>query len=291
VKRVIESSAGCSSARHSRPLPAGACDAHVHVFGPIERYPIAAHRPAERSYAPPELGVDDYLRDPAHRGLERLVLVQPNAYGSDHRCLLDALRNLGRRARGVVVVPVSTGTGVLRSMHAAGVRGARFHEFDAATLDALPAFAGSLQDLGWHIEMYLPLQQIAHHAPLLCNLPCPVVFDHFGGLRTDEVAGRRAFDSLVRLLVEGPGWLKLSAPYRATHADSSFDDLAPYVDALLRIAPHRLLWGSDWPHLRVAPLLPRADALLDVLGTWVKSQAQWDALLRDNPARLYGFAR
>ncbi len=78
-------------------VPPGACDCHVHVFGPAARYPLAP----DRAYTPPEASLEDLLRTEEKLGMQRMVLVQPSVYGADNSCMLDALKALGSRARGV----------------------------------------------------------------------------------------------------------------------------------------------------------------------------------------------
>src|SRR3546814_17807703 len=51
--------------------------------------------------------------------------VQPSAYGSDNRCMLDAMKHLGESVRGVVVIDKATSPAELASMYASGVRGVR----------------------------------------------------------------------------------------------------------------------------------------------------------------------
>src|SRR5438045_1779838 len=103
-------------------VPHGACDTHIHIYGPRDRYPVAATSP----FAPPLATVADYRRDVmAPLGIDRVVLVQPAAYGADNRCLIDALRELGGCARGVATVLPNITDRELDALNEAGVRGAR----------------------------------------------------------------------------------------------------------------------------------------------------------------------
>ena len=52
-------------------LPPLACDCHIHVFGPFDRYPLAA----ERKYTPAEARLGDYLKVAHALGTGRVVLV------------------------------------------------------------------------------------------------------------------------------------------------------------------------------------------------------------------------
>lgn len=274
-----------------RALPAGACDTHAHVFGPVDRYPWSQdphYRPADRFYVPPLAPVDDYLVHLDALGLELAVLVQPNVYGTDLRCLLDALVRLGPRARGVGVVEPTLSAGDLRKLHDAGLRGLRFHAIPTEDFDALEGFARRLAPLGWFIEIYAPLTWIAQHAARLATFPCPLVFDHFGGLAAGASPACE-FDALVRLVAEGPAWVKLSGPFRATRSALPYRELAPCARALADAAPDRLLWGSDWPYARVPAPVPSGGDLLDALAEWLPDETLQHAVLVGNPRMLFGF--
>ena len=80
--------------------PDGACDCHMHIFGPAERYPWS---PA-RGYTPPDALLGDYRRLQVRLGLERTVVVQPSVYGTDNACTRDAVVALGAEGRGVAVL-------------------------------------------------------------------------------------------------------------------------------------------------------------------------------------------
>jgi len=68
--------------------PPGACDTHLHIYGPFDRYPLVA----ERNYDPdPHSTLEDYLRVHRALGLERAVIVTGSGNGSNNRITLDAL--------------------------------------------------------------------------------------------------------------------------------------------------------------------------------------------------------
>src|ERR1700752_1975146 len=104
-------------------LPAGAVDAHCHVFGPGAVFPFAPERKYTPCDAPKEKlwALRDFL------GFERNVIVQATCHGSDNRAVVDALQSSGDRARGVVTVRESITDAELRALDAAGVRGVRFN--------------------------------------------------------------------------------------------------------------------------------------------------------------------
>src|SRR5260221_13378374 len=73
------------------------CDTHIHFYD--DKYRTLPGTPS-----PAAASVTDYRRVMQWLGIERVVVVQPNAYGDDNRCTMDAVRELGANARAVVVV-------------------------------------------------------------------------------------------------------------------------------------------------------------------------------------------
>ena len=96
-------------------IPAGACDCHTHIFDP-RQFPFVA----TRVYTPESASVDEMRT--LHRALhmDRVVIVQPSVYGTNNACTLDAVRQLGSRARAVAVVDDTVSASELDAMHAAG---------------------------------------------------------------------------------------------------------------------------------------------------------------------------
>src|SRR5690242_18213087 len=107
--------------------PPLSCDAHFHVFGPIERYPVGGVNEKLR-YAPPLAPLPDYLALAQLMGFERFVFVQPSAYGRDNSCMLDAMGEVGTaRCRGIVDVDDNAPDALLAEMNTLGVRGVRIN--------------------------------------------------------------------------------------------------------------------------------------------------------------------
>ena len=71
-----------------RALPAGACDAHCHVFGPAARFPVAS----SSTYVPVEAPKETWFGRYRHLGVTRAVVVQVSCHGTDNTAMLDALR-------------------------------------------------------------------------------------------------------------------------------------------------------------------------------------------------------
>jgi 2-pyrone-4,6-dicarboxylate lactonase len=268
--------------------PAGACDAHCHVFGPADRFPFAP----DRAYTPPDAGVDDLAGLHTRLGLDRAVIVQASCHGSDHAALLDALRRGGGRYAGVAMIDQATTDAELDELHEAGVRGTRVnfvaHLGGAPDARALERIVARAADRGWHLDLHLDAADIARYAALLVLLPCPYIIDHMG--RVDATAGldQEPFRALLGLLHQDDRcWVKLSGAERIT-ADGPppYDDVVPFAETLIAAAPDRMLWGTDWPHPNVRDVPDDGD-LLDLVAAFAPDETVRHRVLVDNPARLY----
>jgi predicted TIM-barrel fold metal-dependent hydrolase len=269
------------------PAVAEGWDCHAHLFGPYDRFPLAP----ERSYTPPEAIEPQYLALLARLGLSHGVLVHPSAYGDDHSLLLHALSSQPA-LRGVVVVRPGSPL-ALEGLHARGVRGARFsHRSGAganfagsASLDDLRALAPALADAGLHAELWTDCKVLPDIASAIQALPVPVVFDHMGGFDVEAGIDDPGFRALCGLLATGQVWVKLCA-YRNLLSAPDWEAGRPFQQALMHANPERLLWGSDWPHLRVTPV-PDAVRLLALFKDWAGDEAVARQVLVANPEALY----
>jgi predicted TIM-barrel fold metal-dependent hydrolase len=283
-------------------VPKGACDCHVHVFGPPERFPWAP----ERTYTPGAAPVAALLTLQEALRLDRVVVVQPTPYGSDNACLLDALAQLGRRARGVIVAGPMVRESDLRRMHEMGVRGVRVNLETRGLRDPLAAraqleeAAGLAALLGWHVEIYTNLSVIGALAEVLLSFPATIVIDHFGRAEAPRGIHQEGFDVLRQLLRTGRFYVKLSAPYYISQLPD-YEDVDAIARALIVANPERVVWGTNWPHPggrsgperrpdRLEPFRPEDDgAALNRLARWAGDGTQLHRILVENPARLYGF--
>ncbi|HSI59138.1 MAG TPA: amidohydrolase family protein [Ideonella sp.] len=262
-------------------------DCHAHLFGPYGRFPLAA----ERSYTPPEAVAAQYLAMLAKLGLDHGVLVHPSAYGDDFSLLFDALA-AHPALRGVIVCRPGTQP-TLKGLRDKRVRAARFsHRSGAganfagsASFDDLLALAPGLAEAGLHAELWTDCQSLPDIAPRLQGLPIPVVIDHMGGFDLAAGIDEPGFRCLLALLEGGRAWVKLCA-YRNLLGAADFELGRPFHQAMLQANPGQLLWGSDWPHLRVTPV-PDTAQLLAVFKRWTASDALVSRILVDNPQALY----
>ena len=260
----------------------------MHVFGPAERHPLTS----VRSYTPHLLTLDDYRSVMAALGIDRAVLVQPSVYGMDNSLLLDALRQMPERLRGVVVVPPEIGDRDLHALHAAGVRGVRVNRRNPGglALEDVERLACRIAPLGWHIQLQVELPTAPDLAGLAVRCPVPLVIDHFGFLDPRAGPEDATFNTLLRLLEGGQFWLKLSAPYRIGAGVHPYADLRRFVTALFAHRPDRLLWATDWPHTELWDNMPDDFELIEAQSFREMPALQRTQVLVDNPAHLYGFA-
>ena len=274
--------------RPARPLPPLACDSHMHIFDP--RFAPSPHW----KRTPPDAPVAAYRRLQQRLGTQRTVVVTPSTYGTDNACTLDALDQLGDGARGVAVVAQDVGDAKLDRLHARRVRGLRVNfvtpqSWGETTPQMLATLARKAARLPlWHIQVFMHPEQIVALESVLAALPVPLVIDHLGRIDPDGGPSADGYGALRRLLDGGNTWVKLSGAYMRSTAPAYADTLV-LAQALVRAAPERLVWGSDWPHTTAAPGTVNDADLVDLLRAWAGSDAAMDRILVDNPARLYGF--
>ena len=273
--------------RPALAVPPGACDCHVHVFGPRDRFPLAA----DLAYTPAVAPVEAYVAVRQRLDIERTVVIQPSAYGSDNACTLEAVAQLLPNARGIAVVGPAIPDAGLEQLHNAGIRGLRFSLVvkNAMRPEHLEAMAERIKSFGWHIQFRSTHRDLPELESHLQRLPVDVCLDHLGGIPPDVPLTHPAWRSLLRMLRRGRCWVKLSAPYQLSQMPGpGYADYAPQVRALVEAAPQRLLWGTNWPHPLVETKPDDTD-LLDSLGEWIVEESLRRAILVENPALLYGF--
>ena len=226
-------------------------------------------------------------------GVERHVVVQPSTYGTDNRCLLDALAQFGQSARGIATVPVSVTDGELAGLHEMGVRGLRFNleYLVGVTVSMMEPLSKRIAPLGWHIQVNATAAQLLAHRHLLANLSSPLVIDHMGQIPQPGGAEHAAFRMVEALLTNGRTWVKLSGPYLVSRSGAPvYADAGMVALRFAQLAADRMLWGSDWPHpTQAADNKPDAARLLDDLTLWIPDESTRHRILVENPARLYGF--
>lgn len=277
-----------------RPLfeiPAHACDCHAHICGPAALYPYMERR----LYTPPDALLPDYAELLGELGIERAVFVQPSIYGTDNAAMLDAMRAAPFPCRGIAVLEPTVSESAFADLHEAGIRGVRFNLVDVTDpsaslpLNDLRRFAEKIAPLGWHVELQIHIDDHADLDASFAGFPVDIVIGHMGYPRAGAVADTAGFRALLPLMRGGHCWVKLSGPYRVSPAKPPYDDILSFAKALIAVAPHRLVWGSDWPHTNIGVPAPHDADLLNLLASWVPDEKTRHRILVDNPAALYGF--
>jgi 2-pyrone-4,6-dicarboxylate lactonase len=270
--------------------PPGACDAHCHIFGPADRFPYSP----DRTYTPPDAGYRDFLALQERLGLSRAVFVQASCHGTDNRAMADAIRRGNGRFAGVAMIDADTPERQIADLHAIGVRGIRFNFVAHLGSTPEPGTFWTLVDRvaarGWHIVLHFDAKDIPLRLDLLERMPTAYVIDHMARVDASDGLGQEPFQALLALMRDERCWVKLSGAERLTAGGTPpYDDVVPYAQALIDVAPHRVLWGTDWPHPNVRSM-PDDGALVDLLARYAPDQAVRHRILVDNPARLYPFA-
>lgn len=279
---------------HSNPStpgfapPAGAVDAHCHVFGPAEEFPFSA----KAKYLPEDASPDLLFALRDKLGFTRNVIVQASCHGTDNAATLNAIARSGGMARGVAVVDPDITYEQLEALHEGGIRGVRFNFLkrlvDNAPKDKFLAVAKRIQALGWHVVIYFEAELLKELRPFIDAIPVPVVIDHMG--RPDVTQGPDGADMLAlrKLLDEREDIsVKTTCPDRLDAAGVPWDAFSQAVAPLVADYPDRCLWGTDWPHPNMQDAIPDDGKLVDMIPRIAVTAALQQKLLVDNPMRLY----
>jgi len=269
--------------------PAGAVDAHCHVFGPGSLFPYAP----ERKYTPCDASREQLVALRKHLGFARNVVVQATCHGADNRALVDALEHSNGTMRGVAGVKPDVSDAELDALHAAGVRGVRFN-FVKRLVDALPReplkeIARRIQRRGWHIVIYFEAQELPELYEFLAALPTTVVVDHIGRPDVRQPVDGPQFGLFLQLMREHENfWAKVTCPERLSQSGPpEYRDVVPFGRRLVEEFSDRVLWGTDWPHPNMKSHMPDDGRLVDFIPKIAATRELQQQLLVTNPMRLY----
>jgi 2-pyrone-4,6-dicarboxylate lactonase len=269
-------------------LPAGACDAHFHVFGPRNKFAYAKDAPyVPEVDAPKDVLIDRHM----FLGIERGVVVQSAAHGLDNSAAADLLAEKKESYVGVALVPVNADMSLLKKLHEQGFRGARFnylqHLGGGPAMPELMKLASKLAVLNWHLQLHVESSMIVKMTPELKLSPVPVVIDHMGRVDASRGLDQPGFRHLLKLMEDKRFWVKVSGLERASRQGSPYADAVPFARKLVAEFGDRVIWGSDWPHPNLDSI-PDDGVLVDLIAEFA-NEAQRQALLVDNPMKLYKF--
>ena len=265
-------------------------DCHCHVLDPARfaYAPDVAYRPAGQEQG----GIDAYLQVMQAYGIRRALIVGPNSgYGTDNRCLLDALAREPQALRGIAFVGLDTGTDELLRLKAAGVVGLALNATVLGVdhcLRAAPLLARA-RGLGLLLSLQVEHDQLVALRPMIEDSGIRVLVDHGG--RPDPARGveQPGFQALLAMAANGRTAVKLSGWQKFSRERAPWPDTRPFFDALVgAFTLDACLWASDWPFLRaperldVGPLLRLVEHLLPDAGD--RRRLFWDT-----PNRWLGF--
>jgi D-galactarolactone isomerase len=268
-------------------MPAGACDTHMHIYD--TSVPNLAGGPPLPGHFP----VPQYRAVQQRLGLARVIVVQPNAYQDDNSVTLDAIKALAPGAKGVGVVKAGVSDAEIERLTRGGIVAQRIFQlpWGAVGFDKMDEIIARVHPFGWHANIQLDGRELPKFEAQIKRLPGKFVIDHVGKYLEPVAPDHDAFKSLLRLLDTGRCWVKLSAPYEVSKTGApQYDDVGRLARALVKHAPERMLWASNWPHPSAPKNAMPDDAdLLDLLLEWAPDDATRRKILVDNPAALYGF--
>ena len=266
--------------------PRGACDTHMHFYD--EKRPGAPG-----TFLPGTFTVKDYRALQKQLGLERVVVVQANAYRDDNSVAVDAMRELGRSAKGVAVVKPTVSEAELDKLTKAGMCAVRIMTVHNGMLgfDVMDAVMARVHRFGWHANIQLDGRELPKYEAQIKRLPGKFVIDHTGKFLEPVAPDHAAFRSLLNLVDTGRCWVKLSAPYETSKTGApKYEDVSRLAKALVKHAPERMMWASNWPHPSARKPQPPDDAdLLDLVLDWAPDDKTRKRILADNPSEFYGF--
>jgi 2-pyrone-4,6-dicarboxylate lactonase len=268
--------------------PAGAVDAHVHVFGPEARFPFSAKAKYLPQDATPEMLFA--LRD--RLGFSRNVIVQASCHGTDNSATLNGIAESNGTARGVAVVSGDIDDAGLQRLHDGGIRGVRFNFLkrlvDDAPKDQFFEISRRVARLGWHVVIYFEAELLEELMPFMAAIPTIIVVDHLGRPDISQGPNGKDITAFRRLLDEYPRiWTKVSGAERLSVQGPPYDDFVEVVRPIVEDYPDRVLWGTDWPHPNMEDNIPDDGKLVDVVPRLAPTAELQRKLLIDNPDRLY----
>ena len=267
------------------PTPPNACDTHMHIYEPGYQLRAEASHPSQ----PGTLA--HYREVQKQLGLTRTVIVAPSGYGADNTCTLEAMAKLGSSARGVAIVDPAAPDAEIDRLTKGGMRGIRYHmRGGVLTWDTMPRMAARVAAFGWHVQLQCESRELSEHEAIITRLPCDLVIDHMGRFDAATPADDKDWRLLMKLLATGRCWIKLSGPYYGSKSGPPlYADKARIAKELIKAAPERMVWASNWPHPSYKKNFPDEGKLLDTLAEWTQDEALRKKILVTNPAKLYGF--
>jgi 2-pyrone-4,6-dicarboxylate lactonase len=264
-------------------LPPGGCDTHFHIFGPQNRFPLSPGRRLEVE----DCTIDDLIAMHDALGITRGLIVQSFQHGFSYEYMVHALGRDPKRFRGCMIPAPDITDRELKMLADAGVVATRFGFKSAKSIDRRMLDRYSSFGLQPHYLVHGE-PEIAAWGKQILATPGRFVIEHMGYPQVERGLDDPCFRFTLECLDTGRCWVKLS-PRCSAQPVIPFDDVLPFVHALVRRAPERLLWGSDWPHPNCFNPMPNDADLLDLMLDWAPDETARRRIMIDNPSELFGF--
>lgn len=265
-------------------LPPQTVDAHMHIYA--ER----GHS-KDAPFKVPRATVGDYQTIMRKLGIENVVLVQSMLYGNDNSVMLSGLRYLGQRARGIAVVNLNAPEALLDDLGMQGVIGLRAFMLPGGIYqwEDLPHLGQRLAGRGWQMHLQLDGRELPQRMEVISRISCKLIIDHVGKFLTPVSTDHTAFKSLMSLLASGNVWIKLSGLYETSVSGApGYEDVAMLARTIAEAFPHRVIWGSNWPHPNLQPA-PDDGVLIELMRSIVPDSYRQKLLFSANARALFGF--
>ena len=221
------------------------------------------------------------------------MLVNASCHGTDNTVILDAIAQSGGKYRGVANVDESFTDKDFAELHAGGIRGIRFnfvrHLGGTPDMDEFQRLVARAADFDWHVVLHFDAIDLLEFDDMLRTLPVPFIIDHMGRVPTKDGLDQEPFKVLLNAARMDNCWVKICGAERISSMGPPFTDAVPFGQALLKVAPDRVLWGTDWPHPNIKKHMPNDGDLVDLIPLFMPDAALQRKVLVDNPHRLYGF--
>jgi predicted TIM-barrel fold metal-dependent hydrolase len=263
---------------------AGLWDCHFHVFDDPGRTGVELN-PTQRGTVAELLEVLDM------HGIERGLVVGAAPYGTDNTVLLDALAASTGRLRGIGVIDPAISDRDFARLAEAGVIGTRMNLMTWGIRQLVEPgsdrLLGRLREAGWFLQLHVATDDLLPAMPILERSGVRLMFDHFGRPDPRRGVDQPGFAAMLELGRSTDAVVKLSGPYRCSHAGAPYDDVEPFVAEVLdAFTLDRCVWGSDWPFTNPPAPVEYAAQL-----AWIRrvlaDPADRLRVLRLNPLRLF----
>ena len=273
-------------------LPPGACDTHLHVYGPFDRYPLSP----DRHYDPDShCTLDDYLKVHRTLGLERAVIVTGSGNGTNNQITLDALARMNGSFKALALLDPDVSDAELQRLKAGGFTGFRIKSSGRGyvLLKDTQRMVERTQGFDWHVEfMVQSMPEAIATTPFLSSLKVPYLFDHVAHAEPDQHRhGDKEFAELMAILKsEEHAWINLYSFYQLSKSGPpDYTDMVEVIQTIIAARPDHVVWGSNWPHASISVPTPNDGDLVDFLLAAAPDEQQRKMILTDNPAKLYGW--